>query len=75
MDPRLGALMLAAVRSASDTWLRRALGFVRDLGRLGVAVPPVVLHDVGLVLAAPRDQRVVGARRAAEVAQIGRAHV
>lgn len=72
MDPRLGALMLAAVRSASDTWLRRALGFVRDLGRLGVSVPPVVLHDVGLVLAAPRDQRVVGARRGAEVALSGR---
>ncbi|MBK7402106.1 MAG: hypothetical protein IPJ34_39155 [Myxococcales bacterium] len=74
MDPRLGALMLSAVRSASDTWLRRALGYVRDLGRLGVAVPPTILHDVGLVLAAPQDQRLVGARRQAEAVLAGRAN-
>ncbi len=64
--------MLCAVRPASDTWLRRALGVVRDLSRLGVAVPLVVAHDVALVLASGRDQRLIGTRRGAESTLAGR---
>lgn len=59
----LGALFLSAVRGGSDALLRRAIGWARDLDRLGVDVPLPVVHDVGLVLAVPPAQWVVGPRR------------
>ncbi len=59
----LGALFLSAVRPGSDALLRRAVGWARDLDRLGVDVPLPVVHDVGLVLATPPGQWVVGPRR------------
>ncbi len=35
---------------APTPWLRRAIGWARDLDRLGVDVPLTVVHDLGLVL-------------------------
>jgi hypothetical protein len=53
----LGSLALGAVRAASPLLTLRALRWYRDLARLGLHVPLVVVHDVGLLFAAPEEQR------------------
>ena len=40
----------------------RALKWYRDLGRLGLHVPLFMVHDVGLLYAAPREQLEMGTR-------------
>lgn len=69
----LGSLLLSAVRPGSDAVLRRAIGWARDLDRLGVDVPLPVVHDVGLLLAVPLAQITIGARRSAGPALASRA--
>ena len=59
----LGALLLSVVRPGAESLLRRALGWARDLERLGVDVPLPLAHDLGLLIAAPINQLDLGARR------------
>jgi hypothetical protein len=69
----LGGLLLTAVRPGSDAIVRRAIGWARDLDRLGVDVPLPIVHDLGLLLAVPLAQVTIGARRAAGPALAARA--
>jgi len=69
----LGSLLLSAVRPGSDGVLRRAIGWARDLDRLGVDVPLPIVHDLGLLLAVPLAQVTIGARRSAGPALAARA--
>lgn len=68
----LGSLLLSAVRPGADALVRRALGWARDLDRLGVDVPLPVVHDLGVLLAAQTSQYVIGPRRALAGALAGR---
>jgi hypothetical protein len=71
LPPALGALFLSEVRAGSVPLLRRALGWARDLERLGVTIALPIVHDLGLLLAVPSAQLELGARRtvAATLAQ------
>ena len=69
----LGSLLLSAVRPGAEGLLRRALGWARDLGRLGVSVALPVVHDVGLLLSTSPSQYTLGPRRAAAAALAGHA--
>ena len=60
----LGSLVLSVVRAASPMMVVRALRWYRDLARLGLHLPFFMVHDIGLLLAAPRDQLLIGARPA-----------
>jgi len=60
----LGSLALSVVRAASPMMIVRALRWYRDLARLGLHLPFFMVHDLGLLLAAPRDQLLIGARPA-----------
>jgi hypothetical protein len=51
----LGGLLLSFVRAGSPMLVLRAVRWWRDLARLGVDVPFFVVHDLGLLYAAPRD--------------------
>lgn len=68
----LGSLLLSAVRPGADALVRRAVGWARDLDRLGVDVPLPVIHDLGILLSAQSSQYVLGARRALGSALAGR---
>lgn len=70
----LGSLLLSAIRPGADPLLRRAVGWARDLDRLGIDVPLPVVHDVGILLAAPTTQYAIGARRSLAGALSGRAN-
>ncbi len=52
----LGGLLLAALRVDSPMLLVRAVRWWRDLARLGVKLPLFVVHDVGMLYAAPPEQ-------------------
>jgi hypothetical protein len=52
----LGGLILSAVRASSPMLVVRAVRWWRDLARLGVNLPLFVVHDLGLLYAAPREQ-------------------
>lgn len=69
----LGSLLLSAVRPGADALARRALGWARDLDRVGIDVPLPVVHDLGILLSAPPSQYVLGQRRALTAALAGRA--
>ena len=58
----LGGLLLSCVRAATPMMVVRALRWYRDLARLGVNLPLFVVHDVGLLYAAPREQLAMGVR-------------
>jgi hypothetical protein len=52
----LGGLLLSFVRAGSPMLALRAVRWWRDLARLGVELPLFVVHDLGLIYAAPREQ-------------------
>ena len=62
----LGSLALGAVRPRSGSLALRAARWHRDLDKLGVRMPFVVAHDIGLYLACPNEQLAAGARVAVE---------
>ena len=64
----LGGLMLSAVRASSPMLVVRAVRWWRDLARLGVRLPLFVVHDLGLLYAAPREQIELAPRPGAEAA-------
>ena len=58
----LGGLVLSRVRAAAPMMVVRALRWYRDLARLGVHLPLFVVHDFGLLYAAPKEQLELGPR-------------
>ena len=58
----LGGLALSGVRAASPMMVVRAIRWYRDLARLGLHVPFFVVHDFGLLYAAPKEQLEIGPR-------------
>jgi len=62
----IGGLLLSCVRASAPMMVVRALRWYRDLARLGVHLPFFVVHDVGLLYAAPREQLAMGLRPGAE---------
>lgn len=64
----LGGLTLSVVRAGSPMLVVRAVRWWRDLARLGVRLPLFVVHDVGLLYAAPHEQIELTPRPGAEVA-------
>src|SRR3984957_9371809 len=58
----LGSLALSVVRPAVPMMIVRAIRWYRDLARLGLHAPLFMVHDLGLLYAAPKDQLHVGAR-------------
>jgi len=64
----LGSLALSQVRPASPMMIVRALRWYRDLARLGLHLPFFLVHDLGLLYTAPREQLALGPRSGAEAA-------
>ena len=62
----LGGLALSSVRAATPMMIVRALRWYRDLARLGLHLPFFVVHDLGLLYAAPKEQLDIGARQGCE---------
>ena len=58
----LGGLALGVVRAASPMMVVRTLRWYRDLARLGLHLPLVIVHDIGLLYAAPKEQLTIGPR-------------
>ncbi len=58
----LGSLALSVVRPRSSTLAMRALKWHTDLTRLGVSMPLFIVHDIGMLLAAPNEQLGLGPR-------------
>ena len=58
----LGSLAMSRVSARASTLALRARVWQRDLDRVGLVVPFAFIHDLGLLLAAPRDQLTIGAR-------------
>ena len=58
----LGSLALSVVRPAVPMMIVRAVRWYRDLARLGVHAPLFLVHDLGLLYAAPREQVQMGPR-------------
>ncbi len=58
----LGSLALSRVRPHSSSLALRALRWLEGLERLGVVLPFSLVHDVGLLFAAPREQLALGPR-------------
>lgn len=59
----VGSLALGSITAPADTVAARALGWWRRLDALGVSLPLVVVHDLGLTLALP-DRALTLAPRA-----------
>lgn len=64
----LGGLALSGVRAATPMMVVRALRWYRDLAQLGLHLPFFVVHDFGMLFAAPKDQLAIGARQGCEAA-------
>ncbi|MBS2019513.1 MAG: hypothetical protein JST00_42015 [Deltaproteobacteria bacterium] len=62
----LGGLALSGVRAASPMMIVRAIRWYRDLARLGLHVPFFIVHDFGLLYAAPKEQLEIGPRPGVE---------
>jgi hypothetical protein len=58
----LGSLALSQVRPLASALALRARRWHEGLERLGVVLPFVLVHDLGLVFAAPREQYDLGPR-------------
>src|SRR5262245_2624165 len=71
----LGGLALSAVRAATPMMVVRAVRWYRDLARLGLQLPVFLVHDLGLLDAAPREQLDLGGRTGLEavIARVPRA--
>ena len=52
----LGGLALSVVRTGSPMLVLRAVRWWRDLARLGVRLPLFLVHDIGMLYGAPREQ-------------------
>jgi hypothetical protein len=64
----LGGLLLSQVRGAAPMMMLRPLRWHRDLARLGIVLPFFLVHDVGLLYSAPREQLELGPRPGAKEA-------
>ena len=64
----LGGVLLSEVRAKAPMMVVRAIRWYRDLGRLGLHLPFFLVHDLGLLYAAPDDQVERGSRRGSEAA-------
>lgn len=62
----LGSLALSQVRPLSSSLSLRALRWLEGLSRLGVILPFSLVHDVGLLFSAPKEQLALGPRAPAE---------
>ncbi|MGD0529165.1 MAG: hypothetical protein ABSE49_28765, partial [Polyangiaceae bacterium] len=62
----LGGLLLSAVRAGSPMLVVRAVRWWRDLARLGVRLPLFVVHDLGMLYGAPREQIELAPRPGAD---------
>ena len=62
----LGGLVLSAVRVGSPMLVVRAVRWWRDLARLGVRLPLFVVHDLGMLYGAPREQIELAPRPGAD---------
>src|ERR1700755_2429573 len=58
----LGGLALSSVRAATPMMIVRAVRWYRDLARLGLHLPFFLVHDFGLLYAAPKEQLELGPR-------------
>src|SRR3954447_16172432 len=58
----LGGLLLSGVRAPSPMMVVRTLRWYRDLARLGLHLPLFMVHDLGLLYAAPKEQLELGPR-------------
>jgi hypothetical protein len=58
----LGSLAFSLVRPLSSSLALRAIKWQEGLERLGVTLPFSLVHDVGLLFAAPREQMEIAAR-------------
>jgi hypothetical protein len=58
----LGSLALSCVRPHSSSLALRAIRWSEGLERLGVVLPFCLVHDVGLLFAAPREQLIIAPR-------------
>lgn len=58
----LGGLALSGVRAASPMMVVRAVRWYRDLARLGLHLPFFMVHDFGMLYAAPKEQLELGPR-------------
>ena len=63
----LGSLALSQVRPLSSSLALRALRWHEGLTRLGVVLPFALVHDVGLLFSAPREQLAIGPRVAQDI--------
>jgi hypothetical protein len=64
----LGGLLLSFVRAGSPMLALRAVRWWRDLARLGIELPFFVVHDLGLIYAAPRERIEMASRPGADAA-------
>jgi hypothetical protein len=62
----LGSLALSQVRPQSSSLALRALRWMEGLERLGVVLPFALVHDAGMLFAAPREQLALGPRAAVQ---------
>lgn len=71
----LGGLVFSGVRPGSSMMVVRAIRWYRDLARLGMHLPFFMVHDFGLLYAAPKEHLELGLRPGADavVARLARA--
>ncbi|MDP9151222.1 MAG: hypothetical protein M3O36_14950 [Myxococcota bacterium] len=62
----LGGLLLSALRVGSPMLVLRTVRWWRDLARLGIHFPLFVVHDLGLLYGAPREQLETAPRAGAD---------
>jgi hypothetical protein len=58
----MGSLALSQLRPSASTLALRSLRWQDNLERLGITVPLFLIHDIGLLFAAPGDQYEIAAR-------------
>jgi hypothetical protein len=58
----LGGLLVSRVKAAAPMMMLRPLRWYRDLAKLGIALPLFLVHDIGLLYAAPKEQLELGIR-------------